>query len=99
MISLGSMEEALNQVAHEKGWRNGEEGACFAVIAQEVGGEKTRIILYTIYDLNVEQVNQILLQQGFSNLAKVSAVVKVEVIPVMGTGKVNYRELMGSRIE
>ena len=43
--------------------------------------------------LEKEEVNQILIQAGFSRLIKISSVKKVSEIPLMGTGKTDYRRL------
>jgi long-chain-fatty-acid--[acyl-carrier-protein] ligase len=41
----------------------------------------------------VEEVNRAVRESGFSNLIRISAVQQIDDIPIMGTGKVNYRIL------
>ena len=56
-------------------------------------GEKPRITLFTNFNTNSEDVNKTLKEAGISNLVKVSSVIILEEIPIMGTGKINYRVL------
>lgn len=93
MVSLASIEDALLQMAPRKNWPTIEEGPALAVCAKEVAGERTKIFLFSRFDLSVDEVNHSLKEAGFSNLVKVSMVTKLPEIPIMGTGKVNYRQL------
>jgi acyl carrier protein len=95
MISLTSIEEALLQMASKKNWLAIECGPTLAICAKETPGEKTKIFLFTRFDLDVDEVNYSLREAGFSNLVKVTSVIKLPEIPIMGTGKVNYRVLEG----
>lgn len=93
MLSLASIEEALLQIAGKKGWPIDPEGPSLAVCAKENGGEKTKIFLFTKFDTTVDDTNRALKEAGFSNLVKISNVTRVNEIPLMGTGKINYRKL------
>lgn len=93
MVSLASIEDALLQMAPRKNWPTSEEGPALAVCAKETAGEKTRIFLFSRFDLSVDEVNESLKEAGFSNLVKVANVTKLVEIPIMGTGKINYRLL------
>ncbi len=93
MVSLLSIESALLQAAPKMGWQIKEEGATLAVIAKELAGDKPVIIPVTTFEVSVEDVNTALKNEGLSNLVKVSKVIKLDEIPIMGTGKVNYRVL------
>lgn len=95
MISLASIEDALLQVAIKKGWLTKNEGPTLAVCAKEAPGEKPRIYLFTKFDTSVDEVNKSLKESGFSNLVKVANVMHLSEIPIMGTGKINYRALEG----
>ncbi len=92
MVSLASIEDALLQMASRKKWPS-EDGPALAVCAKETPGEKTKIFLFTRFELSVDEVNVSLKEAGFSNLVKVSNVTKLPEIPIMGTGKINYRKL------
>lgn len=95
MVSLASIEDALLQMAPQKKWPTSGEGPALAVCAKEIPGEKTKIFLFTRFDLSVDDVNASLKEAGFSNLVKVSSVTQLPEIPIMGTGKINYRKLEG----
>lgn len=93
MVSLASVEEALLHMAIEKGWPTKQEGPTLAICAKEFPDEKPKIFLFTQFDISVDDVNKALKEAGFSNLVKISSVIKLPEIPIMGTGKVNYRLL------
>lgn len=93
MISLASIESALLEVAKRKGWEILEDSPSLAVIAQEFENAKPRIILCTRFRMTVEEANAALRTMGFSNLIRISEVKALMDIPIMGSGKINYREL------
>jgi long-chain-fatty-acid--[acyl-carrier-protein] ligase len=89
MISLPAMEEAVLAV-HP----NGEDGVSNAVVAIEQDGERPVMALFsTVPDLDANAANSILKTAGFGNLARFSEVVQLAEIPLLGTGKTNYRDL------
>lgn len=91
MVSLSSVEDALLQMAPQKGWSGLQEGPILAICAKEVDNEKAKMYLFTKFPVSLDEVNKTLRDAGFSNLIKISAVQQIEDIPIMGTGKVNYR--------
>lgn len=93
MISLESIESALMHISPQKGWLASEDGPALAVCAKESEGEKTKLFLFVRFDATPDEINKALKESGFSNLVKVSSVQKLPEIPLMGTGKVNYRQL------
>lgn len=93
MLSLTAIEEALGQMASKKGWELDPEVPNFAVCAVEEGGRKTEMHLFTTLDLSTEEVNQSLRESGMSNLIKMRSVKKVAMMPLLGSGKVDYRRL------
>lgn len=93
MISLSAVEDALLQMAPSKGWPTSQEGPTMAVCAKEIEGEKPKIYLFTKFPITLDEVNKAMKESGFSNLVKISAVQQIDDIPIMGTGKVNYRVL------
>jgi acyl carrier protein len=92
MVSLVAIEEALQKALGQKVDCQ-EEGPALAVCAKEEAGEKTKIFVFTCFDTSLEEVNRTLKEAGFSNLVKVYKVEKVSEIPLMGSGKINYRAL------
>lgn len=93
MVSLSAIEDALLQMAPQKGWPTSQEGPTLAICAKEQEGEKPKIFLFTKFPLTLEEVNKAMKEAGYSNLIKISAVQQIDDIPLMGTGKVNYRAL------
>ncbi len=93
MVSLAAIEDALLQMAPQKKWPVAEDGPTLAVCAKEDVSDKTRIFLFTIFDTNTEEVNEALREAGFSSLVKVTSVFQLDGIPIMGSGKIFYREL------
>ena len=93
MVSLSAIEDALLQIAPSKGWPTSQEGPTMAVCAKEQEGEKARIYLFTKFPITLDEVNKALKEAGFSNIIRISAVQQIDDIPIMGTGKVNYRTL------
>lgn len=98
LISLGGIESALLEVAPQYGWELAEEGPSLAVIGDEEQPDKPRLILFTRFSVALEQVNNALRKLGFSNLVRIHEVHTLAALPVMGTGKIHYRELQ-SKVE
>lgn len=91
MISLAALEDALQKGLGQKAVQ--EEGPALAVCAKEEAGEKTKIIVFTLFATTIEELNRVLKDAGFSNLVKIYKVQQMKEIPLMGTGKINYRLL------
>ncbi|MFI0434273.1 MAG: AMP-binding protein [Parachlamydiaceae bacterium] len=94
MISLAAIEDALQKTVGKKAIHI-EEGPILAVCAKEDAGEKTKIFVFTRFPCSVEEVNRTLKEERFSNLVKVFKVEELTEIPLMGSGKINYRALEG----
>lgn len=94
MVSLTAIEEALlEKIKRETG--QVEDGPILAICAKEEAGEKPKIFLFTRVPISTEEANKGLREAGFSNLVKISKVKYLPEIPLMGSGKVNYRLLEG----
>lgn len=93
MVSLSAIENALLGIAAKKKEALEADGPTVAICATEKGGEKPQIYLFTKFHTNTEEANEVLKESGFSNLVKINSVFVVDDIPVMGTGKINYRLL------
>jgi len=88
MISLPAIEAALWPVLAS----DSDQGPPIAVDA--VGDpDNPDITLFTTRDVSRQQVNTWLREAGLSALNFVRQVVRVESIPVLGTGKTDYRRL------
>jgi acyl carrier protein len=93
MVSLASIEEVLAHEALKKRWTSVEEGPSLAILAKEDEGQRSKIFLFSRFSIDLDTVNKTLRDSGFSNIVKVSQIFSVADIPIMGTGKINYREL------
>jgi acyl carrier protein len=92
MISLGGVEEVLVKAFIGQG-KISADVPSLAVIADERREGQPQLVLFTTASISREEANQILISQGFSRLVKISSVKKVDEIPLMGTGKTDYRSL------
>lgn len=100
MLSLAAIEDGLQDQGIKQGWLKiaSQEGVSLIVCAKEVPGEKPKIYLFSTHALDLEVVNRALRDAGFSNLVRISQVIQIPEIPLMGTGKVNYRLLESDHI-
>ncbi len=97
MISLGAIEEVLMRELLRRGQISSDLPS-LAVCADEKNDGKPQLILFTTISIDRDAANEILIQSGFSRLIKISSVQKVDEIPLMGTGKTNYRQLQKSLV-
>lgn len=86
MISLPFIEWVLNQKYASDDVLN------IAIEALEQDGE-AKIVLFSISELDVEEVNAYLRDNWVSNFVKISETILVDEIPVLGTGKTDYKVL------
>lgn len=91
MISLPAIEAVLQSGLIAPG----QEGPMLAV--ETLGpAESPEIVLFTLDEVSREQVNAIIRESGLSALHNVRQVIRVREIPVLGTGKTDYRGLKAS---
>ncbi len=89
MISLPAIEAVLEP--HFAGVD--DEGPSFAVVATD-DDERPEIVLFTVRQIDRESVNRLISEAGLSGLHNVRRVVRLsEPLPVLGTGKTDYRAL------
>lgn len=89
MISLGAIEEALvSELLYQK--KISSDIPSLAVCTDE---KRQGIVLFTAIPLEKETANDILKRAGFSNLIKISTVKKIDALPLLATGKMDYRQL------
>ncbi len=89
MISLPAMEEILIQQ-----WPHDDEGPRIAVEALEIDGQRPVLCLFTrSLNIEVEEANALLRQAGFAVVGRLSEVRNLEALPLLGTGKTDYRSL------
>ena len=91
MISLPQLEDALRRhFAAEEA----DGGPCLAVDAV-YGEEQPRLTLYTTLPVSCAEANAILRAEGFSGLHMLRHVRRLTAMPLLGSGKVDYRALRG----
>ena len=89
MLSLPAMEEAI-KTSHP----DDEEGMSqAAVVSYETDGERPRIAAFTVFEASTSEINALLKAAGFGNIARVQHAVQVTEIPLLGTGKTDYRSM------
>jgi long-chain-fatty-acid--[acyl-carrier-protein] ligase len=92
MISLAAVEKALSEDLLARGLISVDTPGV-AICADEKNPEKAQLILFSVVNIDREEANAILNRSGFSRLIKIASVKKIDAIPLMGTGKTNYRFL------
>jgi acyl-CoA synthetase (AMP-forming)/AMP-acid ligase II/1-acyl-sn-glycerol-3-phosphate acyltransferase/acyl carrier protein len=88
MISLNGIEAALENSFPDLI----SETSGFAICATD-SEEEPEIMLFTTHDLSLEKINRAIREQGLSGLHFVRKVIRVSEIPLLGTGKTDYRSL------
>jgi long-chain-fatty-acid--[acyl-carrier-protein] ligase len=92
MISLGAIEHViLDEILRRV--KDTHDGPICAVVAFEKENKRPTLALFTVKDIAKQEVNNILKEAGFSRLVKITDVIKIDAIPLMGTGKIDYRYL------
>lgn len=87
MISLPALEEPFTKL-----YPPTKEGPRVAVEGVETDGGR-KIVLFTTEDLSLRDANAKLLEEGFRGVMRLDEVRKVDAIPVLGTGKTDYKVL------
>ncbi len=87
MISLPALEEPFS-----KRYPADENGPKVAVEGIETPGGR-HVALFTTFPLTLREASQILLEDGLRGVMRIDEVRQLETIPVLGTGKTDYKEL------
>ena len=87
MISLPALEEPFS-----KRYPADENGPKVAVEGIETPGGR-QIALFTTFPLTLREASQILVEDGLRGVMRLDEVRQIETIPVLGTGKTDYKEL------
>jgi long-chain-fatty-acid--[acyl-carrier-protein] ligase len=87
MISLPALEEPLAAA-----WPPGEKGPQVAVEGIETPGGR-KIVLFTTADLKLADANALLTGAGFRGIMRLDEVRRLERLPLLGTGKTDYKVL------
>ncbi len=96
MISLPQMENVLLEAYSNHPQAAKEEGDGPVLAVESLGtDDNSEIVLFTPLPLERDEVNATLRRSGLSALYAVKRVQKVDKIPLLGTGKTDYRSLKG----
>jgi long-chain-fatty-acid--[acyl-carrier-protein] ligase len=87
MISLPALEEPLT-----RRWPPTDKGPRVAVEGVETPGGR-RIVLFATEPVRLEEANRLLWEEGFRGVMRLDEVRQVKEIPVLGTGKTDYKVL------
>jgi long-chain-fatty-acid--[acyl-carrier-protein] ligase len=88
MVSLGAIETEFASK-----FVNPEMPPIFVVSPLEAEDEKTKLAVMTNCQTTKEDLNELLKTSGFGRIVKISSLYYREKIPVMGTGKIDYRKI------
>jgi long-chain-fatty-acid--[acyl-carrier-protein] ligase len=87
MISLPALEDPFARL-----YPPTKDGPRVAVEGVETDGAR-RIVLFSTEPLNVHDANAKLIEEGFRGVMRLDEVRKIDKIPVLGTGKTDYKVL------
>jgi long-chain-fatty-acid--[acyl-carrier-protein] ligase len=87
MISLPALEEPLTAA-----FPPGESGPQVAIEGVE-RADGRRIVLFTTADITLPQANALLVQAGFRGIMRLDEVRRLDALPLLGTGKIDYKVL------
>jgi long-chain-fatty-acid--[acyl-carrier-protein] ligase len=87
MVSLPALEEPFNTR-----YPPSDNGPQVAVEGIETPSGRW-IVLFSTADITLRQANALLAEAGFRGVMRLDEVVRIDSIPVLGTGKTDYRAL------
>ncbi len=91
MVSLPAIEEVLAPFFPPG--RDGEPRHAVTAFGED-GQADLEVVLFSVDSVDRESVNRRILESGLSGLHRVDRVVTIAEIPLLGTGKTNYRGLL-----
>jgi long-chain-fatty-acid--[acyl-carrier-protein] ligase len=87
MISLPALEEPFTRLFPPT-----EDGPQVAVEGIETT-EGRHIVLFTTRDISLREANAVLIKEGFRGVMRLDEVRKIDAVPILGTGKTDYKKL------
>ncbi len=90
MVSLPAIESALLDHLPPQSEESDAPALC---IGHRTTEGRPEIILFTTRDIKRDQANAIIRDAGLSGLHNIRQVVKIEALPLLGTGKIDYKAL------
>jgi len=89
MVSLPATESVLEQHFAEPD----NDGPVLAVVATPTE-ENPDIVLFCTGDITREAANQVIRAAGLSGLHNIRQVIRVDALPLLGTGKIDHKALV-----
>ena len=86
MISMPFIEKVLEE-------KYGEEGKHVLAVEGSDKGKEPVVCLFSTKELDLSEVNKYLRESGVASIAKIREIRMVDEIPMLGSGKTNYRAL------
>jgi long-chain-fatty-acid--[acyl-carrier-protein] ligase len=86
MISMPFIEKVLEE-------KYGEEGKHVLAVEGSDKGKEPMVCLFSTKELDLAEVNKYLRESGVASIAKIREIRIVDEIPMLGSGKTNYRAL------
>lgn len=90
MISLPALEQPLADA-----YPADDDGAQVAVEGIETESGRKIVLFSRVEELTTRTANDILKKHGMQGIMRIDEVRKIDAIPVLGTGKTDYRKLRG----
>jgi long-chain-fatty-acid--[acyl-carrier-protein] ligase len=94
MISLPALEEPFARRFPPK-----DDKPRVAVEGVELPGGGRRVVLFTTEPMRAQEANALLLNEGFHGVMRIDEVRQVEALPVLGTGKLDYKVLRAQLLD
>ncbi len=86
MISLPFIENIILN-------KYGKEGVVNIAVEGTDKGKEAKVVLFTTQNIDRKEVNAYLRENGVAPIARIREIEVVDHIPLLGSGKINYREL------
>jgi long-chain-fatty-acid--[acyl-carrier-protein] ligase len=86
MISMPFIEKVLEE-------KYGEEGKHVLAVEGSDKGKEPVVCLFSTKELDLSEVNKYLRESGVASITKIREIRMVDEIPMLGSGKTNYRAL------
>jgi len=91
MVSLGAIEHVLLDLLAHKGMES--ESPLLAVCSFEDPHAKSQLHVFSTLVLQKQELNDALKESGMSNLIRIVGVHQIPLMPLLGTGKIDYQTL------
>ncbi|MCK5856755.1 MAG: AMP-binding protein [Bacteroidales bacterium] len=86
MISMPFIEKVLEE-------KYGEEGRHVLAVEGSDRGKEPIVTLFSLNELDLKDVNKYLRESGVASIAKIRDIKVIDEIPMLGSGKTDYRSL------